>query len=152
MAKHFPLQPLVNLAHQKNDAATRKLGQLNQEQRAAQAKLDALLQYLEDYRARFQRAVRSGMGHADLRNFQEFINRLDEAIVQQRAVIEKTSRSVQVGVDELHSTTREMKSFDTLSQRHTAAAKKQEQKAEQQLQDEHAGNFFARKKAHNDET
>jgi flagellar protein FliJ len=151
MHKNFPLQPLVNLAQQKNDAAAKKLGQLNQQQQAAQAKLDTLLRYLDDYRARFQKAALSGMDKSELQNFQEFINRLDEAIAQQRIVIEKTNHSVQAGIDELHNTKRTMKSFDTLSQRHFASEKKVEEKAEQRMQDEHAGHFAARKRANLDE-
>ena len=78
MIKPYSLQPLVHLAQQKNEAATRKFGQLNQQQQAAQTKLDALLQYRKDYQTRFQEAVQNGMNQSDLRNFQNFIQRLRE--------------------------------------------------------------------------
>ena len=42
MAKIFSMQALVHLAHQKNDDATRKFGQLIQQQQAAQTKLHTL--------------------------------------------------------------------------------------------------------------
>lgn len=143
MAKPFPLQPLVHLAQQKNDAATRKLGQLNQQHQTAQEKLDALQQYRRDYQAKFQEAMQSGMEPADLRNFQDFINRLDQAIQQQQSVIEKARNGVQTGRHELMDTTRKMKSFDTLAQRHVEAEKKLEAKSEQRMQDEHSGRFAA---------
>ena len=139
MTKTFSLQPLVHLAQQKNDAATKKFGQLNKQQQAAQAKLDTLLQYRKDYQARFQDAVQNGMNQSDLRNFQGFIQRLDEAIAQQRSINEQMLNSVQAGRNELQDTQRKMKSFDTLAQRHMENEKKLEAKSEQRLQDEHTG-------------
>ena len=141
--KPFSLQPLVHLAQQKNDAATKKLGQLNQQHQTAQQKLDALQQYRRDYQVKFQEEAKNGMAPADMRNFQDFIGRLDQAIQQQTAVIEKTKAGVQTGRSELMDATRKMKSFDTLAQRHADAEKKQETKSEQRIQDEHTGRFAA---------
>lgn len=138
-SKTFSLRPLVNLAQQKNDAATKKFGQLNQQQQAAQNKLNALLHYRKDYQARFQEAVQNGMSQSDLRNFQDFIQRLDEAIAHQHIANEQALSSVQAGRNELHDTQRRMKSFDTLSQRHVEREKKLEAKTEQRQQDEHTG-------------
>ena len=143
MIKPFSLQPLLNLAQQKNDAATRKLGQLNQQHQTAQEKLDALQQYRKDYQLKFQEEARNGMAPADMKNFQDFIGRLDQAIQQQTAVIEMTKAGVQTGRSELMDATRKMKSFDTLAQRHVDAEKKQEAKSEQRIQDEHTGRFAA---------
>lgn len=143
MIKPFTLQPLVHLAHQRNDAATRKLGQLNQQHHTAQSKLEALQQFRKDYQTQFQEEAKKGMAPADMKNFQDFIDRLDQAIRQQTAAIEKTEAGVQTGRHELMDTTRKMKSFDTLAQRHVDAERKQEAKSEQRLQDEHSGRFAA---------
>ena len=143
MIKPFSLQPLVHLAQQKNDAATKKLGQLNQQHQTAQQKLDALQQYRKDYQVKFQEEAKSGMAPSDMKNFQDFIGRLDQAIQQQTAVIEKTKAGVQTGRNDLMDTTRRMKSFDTLAQRHVEAEKKLEAKSEQRIQDEHTGRFAA---------
>ncbi|WP_283745312.1 flagellar export protein FliJ [Sideroxydans sp. CL21] len=141
--KPFSLQPLVHLAQQKNDAATKKLGQLNQQHQTAQEKLDALQQYRRDYQVKFQEEAKNGMAPADMKNFQDFIARLDQAIQQQTAVIKQTNAGVQTGRSELMDATRKMKSFDTLAQRHVDAEKKQEAKSEQRIQDEHTGRFTA---------
>lgn len=143
MTKPFSLQPLVHLAHQKNDAAARKFGKLNQQQQAAQDKLETLLQYRKDYIARYDHSLHSGINQGDLRNFEDFIKRLDEAIEQQRRVIEQIGRSVQAGRGELEQTQRKMKSFDTLAERHQASERLLEGKAEQRLQDEHSGRAAA---------
>jgi flagellar FliJ protein len=143
MIKPFSLQPLVHLAQQRNDAAAKKLGQLNAQHQTAQAKLDALLQFRKDYQTQFQEAAKKGMAPDDMKNFQDFIDRLDQAVQQQTAVIEKTKAGVQTGRNELIDTTRKMKSFDTLAQRHVEAEKKQEAKAEQRSQDELTGRLAA---------
>ncbi len=143
MIKPFSLQPLVHLAQQKNDAATKKLGQLNQQHQTAQEKLDALQQYRKDYQVKFQEEAKAGMSPVDMKNFQDFIGRLDQAIRQQTSVIDKTKAGVQTGRSELMDTTRKMKSFDTLAQRHVEAEKKIEAKSEQKIQDEHTGRLAA---------
>jgi len=150
MIKPFSLQPLVHLAQQKNDAATKKLGQLNQQHQTAQEKLDALQQYRKDYQVKFQEEAKQGMAPAEMKNFQDFIGRLDQAIQQQAAVIEKTKAGVQTGRSELMDTTRKMKSFDTLAQRHVDAEKKLEAKSEQRIQDEHTGRITAYRAAEKD--
>jgi flagellar FliJ protein len=145
MSKIFPLQPLVHLTQLMNDAATKKLGQLNQQEHSAQSKLDTLEHYRKDYQARFEDAEKLGMDHTDLRNFQDFLDKLDSAIAQQLSVIEKAKNSVQHGRDDLMSTTRKMKSFDTLAQRHIETEKLFESRSEQREQDEQSGRFSAYK-------
>ena len=147
MAKKFSLQPLVHLAQQQNEAATRKFGRLNQQMQAAQTKLDTLLQYRKDYQARFQEAEQNGMIQSELRNFQDFILRLDEAIAQQRNANEQAHNLLQAGRSELQEAQRKMKSFDTLAQRHIENEKKLAAKSEQRQQDEHTGRFAAIKAA-----
>lgn len=147
MAKTFSLQPLVHLAQQQNDAATRKFGQLVQQQQAAQVKLETLQQYRKDYQVRFQEAERNGMNQFDLHNFQGFIQRLDEAIEQQRNANEYARGQVQAGRSELQEAQRKMKSFDTLAQRHAANERKLADKIEQRQQDEHTGRAAAVKAA-----
>lgn len=143
MIKPFSLQPLVHLAQQRNDAATKRLGQLNLQHKTAQEKLDALLQYRKDYQLKFEEEAKKGMSPADMKNFQDFIGRLDQAIRMQQGAIEKAKAGVQTGRDELMDATRKMKSFDTLAQRHIEAEKKQEAKSEQRMQDEYSGRFAA---------
>jgi len=143
MPKPFSLQPLVSLAQQQCDATTKKFGLLNQQQQAAQTKLDTLLQYRKDYQIRFQDAMQNGLNQIELRNFQDFILRLDEAIAQQRKSNDHALSLLQIGRTELLAAQRKMKSFDTLAQRHVENEKKLAAKAEQRQQDEHSGRISA---------
>lgn len=143
MTKKFSLQPLIKLAQHQNDSATRRLGQLNQQQQSAQQNLDTLLEYRRDYQARLQVASRNGMSPADLRNFQQFINKLDEAIAQQTRIVEQSKASTQAGRNEFDITQKKLKSFDTLKQRHIEEQKKTAGKLEQKMLDEHTGRMAA---------
>lgn len=154
MIKPFSLQPLMNLAQHQSDSATRKLGQLNQKQQSAQEKLEILQQYRRDYQTRLQESTQTGMNPAELRNFQQFINKLDEAINQQLKAVEQSKISTQAGRSEFDTTQRKLKSFDMLQQRHIEEQKKVAEKSEQKALDEHTGRFAALKmiKAENPNT
>lgn len=143
MSKQFPLQPLVDLAQHQNEAATKKLGQLNHQHQTAQEKLNALQQFRRDYQEKFQEAVQNGMEPTTLLNFQDFINRLDQAIQQQEKAITHAENSVKTGRHELMGATRKMRSFDTLAQRHIEIEKVQEGRNDQRAQDEQTGRFSA---------
>lgn len=143
MTKPFSLQPLVNLAEHRNDSATRKLGQLNQQQQGAQQKLDTLREYRKDYQNRLQEAVRSGMSPVELCNFEHFIRKIDAAICQQLNAVEQSKASTQIGRNEFDSAQRRLKSLGTLKERHVETEKKAAEKSEQKILDEHSGRFAA---------
>ena len=145
MTKPFPLQPLLNLAQMKNESATRRLGQLNKQQHDTQSQLDLLQQYRRDYQARMQAASQDGMDPALMRNFQEFIYKLDAAIAQQTRAVEQSKLSTQTGRGEFTNTQRKLQSFDTLQQRHFVTQIKIETKQEQRDMDEHTGRVTAYK-------
>ena len=145
MTKPFPLQPLLNLAQMKNESATRRLGQLNKQQHDTQSQLDLLQQYRRDYQARMQAASQDGMDPALMRNFQEFIYKLDAAIAQQLKTVEQSKHSTQLGRGEFNNTQRKLTSFDTLQQRHIETQVKAEAKQEQRAMDEYTGRVSAYK-------
>jgi len=145
MSNKFKLQPLLNLAQMNNESATRKLGQLNKQEHETQSKLEVLQQYRKDYQDRLQAASQQGMDPALLRNFQEFIYKLDAAIAQQSKAVEQSKLSTQAGRGDFSNTQRKLKSFDTLQQRHAEEQHKIEAKQEQRAMDEHTGRFVALK-------
>jgi len=145
MTKPFSLQPVMNLAQHQNDSATRKLGQLNKRQQGAQQNLDTLLEYRKDYQTRLQEATRNGMSQADLRNFQQFIDKLDEAIGQQLKQVEQSKAATQAGRNEFNAARLKLKSFDTLQQRHIEEQRKAAERSEQKNLDEHSGRMAAYK-------
>ena len=143
MAKPFSLQPLINLAEHQNESATRKLGQLNRQQQSAQQKLDTLREYRKDYQSRLQEAVRNGMNPVELRNFEQFIYKIDTAISQQLNAVEQSKTSTQLGRNEFDTARRKLKSLGTLKERHVETEKKVAAKSEQKTLDEHSGRSAA---------
>lgn len=150
MPKPFSLQPLMNLAEHQSDSATRKLGQLNQQQQSAQQKLDTLREYRKDYQDRLQEVIQSGINPAELRNFEQFIHKIDEAISQQLKAVEQSKASTQIGRNEFDTMRRKLKSLDTLKQCHIETQKKAAEKSEQKILDEHSGRL-ATYRMNNDE-
>ncbi len=144
MSDVFRLQPLVDLSQSRNEVATRQLGQLNQQQQAEQKKLDTLLQFRKDYQEKYAQASQDGMDQARINNFQNFLNRLEEAVRQQRGVTEQANQSFQQGQVKVQETRRSMKSFETLAQRFAETLKQQQNHVEQKVQDEQSGRFAAR--------
>ncbi len=151
MPRTFPLQPLLNLATQKNDSAIRKLGLLNQNRQTAQGKLEMLQQYRQDYLEKMQQAERSGLHPHEIQNFREFIFRLDEAIRHQNGVIEQAHAHFREGQAELSETRKRMKSYDTLQKRHQESERHRESKLEQKTQDEHTSSQAAYRKINLDD-
>ena len=133
----------MNLAEHQNDTAAKKLGLLNQKQQGVQQNLDTLQEYRKDYQTRLQQAAQAGMSPLDLRNFQQFINKLDEAISQQQRMVVQSEASTMTGRNEYDLTRRKLKSFDMLQQRHNEEQKKLADKNEQKALDEHSSRAAA---------
>ncbi len=139
----------MNLAEHQNDAAAKRLGLLNQKKQGVQQNLDILQEYRKDYQNRLQESSQIGISPLDLHNFQQFINKLDEAISQQQKMVVQSEASIQAGRNEYDMTRRKLKSFDMLQQRHIEAQKKLEEKIEQKMLDEHSSRVAAFKMNNN---
>src|SRR5574341_111177 len=146
MPAPFTLQPLLELARNRADAAARRVGALNLEQRQADHMLALLEQYRRDYQSRFQESAREGLDPAGWRNFQDFLAKLDQAIAQQREVVKQWQHRVRDGVRTWHAEQKKAMSFDKLAQRHRTGELKRAEKREQREHDELACASSARAK------
>ena len=117
MSNKLPLAMLIELAQSKTDAATRRLGQLQNAHTSAAEKLELLLQYRQEYLDQLQSQMRDGVASAQLRNFQHFIGTLDDAIEQQRALTSQADTRLAHGRGDWQHTKRRLNSFDTLADR-----------------------------------
>lgn len=138
MAKPFTLQPLLELMQTRADEATRRLGRLIADEQNAQSRLVLLEQYREEYNQRFRDSSRHGMTPQALRNFQEFMGRIDEAIAQQRLAVATSKQNTVAGQAHWQAQNTKLKAIDTLSDRHFSSERYREGKVEQKLQDEFA--------------
>lgn len=136
MPRRFPLQPLLDLAQDHTDAAARNLNLLKAKWNEAEEKLQQLMAYREDYRARLLQTTKLGMQANSLKDFQLFLGKLELAIRQQTEEVERCKRHWEHGRHEWQAQQRKLKAFDTLSQRHQRSEQKREAKQEQREQDE----------------
>ncbi|MDR1648152.1 MAG: flagellar export protein FliJ [Zoogloeaceae bacterium] len=142
MAQKFTLQPLLDLVRDRTDEATRRLGQLMRAEQNAQKRLDLLAQYRAEYVQKFRDAQSEGLTLQALRNYQEFIDRIDLAICQQTAQVETAAQNTAAGQEDWKTQNTKLKALDTLAARQKAVYLKKEAKQEQKQQDEFAGRQF----------
>ena len=142
MAKPFSLQTVLELMQLRADEATRQLARLIANERDAKSKLDMLAQYRDEYATRFKQAAQSGITQREWHNYQEFLNRLDEAIAAQQQMVAVQAKNTAAGQALWQQQRKKLKAIDTLSERHFSSEYALEQKREQKTQDE----FAARRK------
>lgn len=146
MTKPFALQIVLELMQVRADDATHRLAQLIANERNAKSKLDMLRQYRDEYATRFKQAAQNGLAQREWHNYQEFLNRLDDAIDSQLQTVALQARSTAEGQTQWQQQRTKLKAFDTLSERHYAHESTLEQRREQKTQDE----FAARSKSVDD--
>jgi flagellar FliJ protein len=117
MPEKLPLATLIELAQSKTDDATRRLGQLQNAQLGASAKLDMLVQYRQEYLEQYNGQMAGGLTASQMCNFQNFIATLDGAIEQQRAVMLQANTRLGHGRTDWQSNKRRLSSFGTLADR-----------------------------------
>lgn len=136
MAQIFPLQNLLELMQSRSDEATRKLGQLIAAEQSQRSRLDMLEQYRDEYAQRLRDAISQGITQLSLRNYQNFLGRIDDAIFQQRQVVQNSERSTKTGQEHWHDQNKRLKAINTLSVRHDIKIRELENKQEQKILDE----------------
>ena len=144
MAKPFHLQPLINLAEDRSQAAAQTLARLKQAWQDSENKLNQLRGFLDEYNQRLHQQAQTGFSISQLRDFQAFILKLELAIRAQTEEVERCRMRWHKGQEEWQAREREVKAYQTLRQRHDEAERKSEERLDQRLQDEFARNLHRR--------
>jgi len=143
MSQPFSLQPLLELMQEKTDEATRRLGQLIAAEQNARSRLQMLEGYRNEYADRLRSAIAEGVTRQVLANYQDFLCRIDDAIGQQRQVVEQTEANTARGQQDWREKNTRLKAIGTLSERHDERERHKENRREQKLQDEFTTRKFA---------
>ena len=138
MPQKKTLQQLIELARLRSDNAARSLGVSRSQEEMASTKLKLLEDYREEYSARFDRAVRTGLDRGAWENYDQFMVKLDAAFRHQQELLEQSRRRVEQCRSDWQAASGRVKSFDTLDQRRQRAERATEQRREQREQDEFA--------------
>ena len=141
----FRLKVVQDLAQKQSDTAAVQLGAANAEAAKAEAKLNMLLSYREDYRERFRNSMHQDVHSAGWKNFQEFLEKLDQAIDQQRAAVLASQQAVHRGQRDWQTKQKQVKAYDTLEQRHNTVESERARKLDQRLMDAFAARAYTAK-------
>lgn len=82
------LQPIADIARQKERRSARRHGDIMREFQQQQHQLDELIQYRNQYIEQFQNTAKDGLPIGKMREFQSFLARLTQAISAQRQQVE----------------------------------------------------------------
>lgn len=143
MSHKFSLQPLLELMQTRTDEATRQLGHLIAAEQSARTRLQMLEGYRADYAAKLRDACMQGLTPMALRNYQDFLARIDEAISQQTLAVRHSEQNTVQGQENWKEQHKRMKAIDTLSHRHEVREKALENKQQQKIQEEHTARKYA---------
>ncbi|QNB07288.1 flagellar export protein FliJ [Herbaspirillum frisingense] len=146
MATPSALDTLIELATKETDDATKHLGRAIRVSEEAQQKLGILQQYRDDYAARFQETLTNGLTALAYRNFQLFLEKIDNAIDGQQDVVQSSQQRVAEARAAWQACERKRMSYDTLATRARDKEMRKESKRDQKSMDEHAAriSFYKR--------
>lgn len=138
MADISALNTLIELATTEVDDAAVRLGRAVRAAEDARQKLSLLAGYRDDYAQRFQNTMASGFTPMAYRNFQGFMDKLDQAINGQQQVVRDAEYRVEQERGAWRESERKRISFDALATRAKTAADQKIAKREQKQTDEQA--------------
>jgi flagellar protein FliJ len=130
------IKMLKEIAAKEVDVAAEALAQTMKSADEAQSKHRMLLEYQQDYIKNLNNLMEAGIGAEAYRNFQNFFNKLNQAVLGQLEVVEFTKRQVQVQRELWQECQRKKLSYEVLADRSDKRAVKVEQKMDQKLMDE----------------
>ena len=137
-SKQSTLDTLIELATDEVGKAAVQLGHSIRSANDAEQKLAMLVQYRDEYTARFQSSLQDGLSVSEYRNYQHFIEKLDQAIAGQQEVVQMAQHRIEQDKSSWQSSEHKRASFDTLATRAQKEAQKKEDRAVQKEMDEYA--------------
>jgi flagellar FliJ protein len=144
MAKHNPLNTLIDLAKNDADEAAKQLQRLMGGRNEAAQQLSMLQEYRQDYAERLHKAAEIGLSASNYHNFRQFIATLDEAISLQNGVVAQIDLKLENGRRQWQSEKRRLNSFETLVTRQARQQTLRDNRNEQRANDEISANQFRR--------
>jgi len=136
-SSRFQLQTVLDLAQNEADASAARLGQATARLVEADRKLKLLLDYHDEYQAKFRASVAGGLDSAGWSNFHAFMDKLESAIEAARAQAATVREAAVRTQTEWHACQRKLKAFGVLAERHQRGLDAVEAKREQRAADEH---------------
>ena len=140
MKRSRRLRPVARFAHQQERDAARTLGQSLRHAELQQKQLEDLVAYRDQYVADFQAAGKQGLSVVQLRDYQIFLSRLDQAINQQKQKLEDSRQNCELSQAEWQDKHGHSKMIDKVVEARKQAEDRHEEKQEQREQDDRPKN------------
>ena len=139
------LETLVMLSAREADAAAVSLGKAIAARDDAQQRLQMLQQLRTEYAQRLQGHVQDGLTFAAYRNFQRFLEKIDEAIAGQTAIEVGAATQAEQSRQHWQSKQREGQTWALLVERAARDAQRKASKQERKANDEFAARAVLRR-------
>ncbi|WP_136064841.1 flagellar export protein FliJ [Modicisalibacter radicis] len=149
MTQASPLDTLISLTRESRDSASLKLAELRRARHDAQAQLDTLFRYRQEYRERLQGAMAHGIGPDSWQNYQQFLASLDNAIERARQSLNERENQISRGQQYWQDEQRKLSAYDTLVDRREQREQQRASRLEQRQNDEMANGLLLRRQ-HNE--
>lgn len=120
------------------EAAQKEYAQAIKKVDGAKQQAEMLQNYKQGYREGLDKSMEKGLTIDTLQNYNNFLNKLDEAIATQAQVIEMAEAELSVYRSALQSCQKKKLSYDVLIERANKVQQKAELKRDQKMMDEFA--------------
>jgi flagellar FliJ protein len=132
------MQPVQQLAQNREQKAVREFGQSQQYLQAQQAKLEELIAYRDQYARDFEASGGAGLDAARMHDYRIFLGRLGEAIRQQENLIARYGAQHEQNRRQWVESRGRSQAVDKLVDRYRQQEGKQLERTEQKEQDDRA--------------
>ncbi len=141
-----PLDTLIELARDARDQAGQTLAGERQSERQVAGQLESLGRYRLEYAQRLQLAMREGIDPATMRNYQQFLDSLDDALARARQALAAQQARVGQSQDQWQQQQRRLSSYDTLSSRRISQQRRKEERQELRESDDMVNSRLLRRR------
>ncbi len=138
MKKSQRLTPVMRFSAHKEQDAARSLSECRQQLQLQEQRLQELQHYRAEYVRRLQEAGVGGMGVAEMRNFQAFMDKLDQAVAQQQAFIGRLQNDFEQRKRQWLAARNRIKALDIVVDRYRSEEQRDEDRSTQKDQDDRA--------------
>lgn len=141
------LDTLVELAREARDQAGQTLAGEQRTSSQVSQQLDALHRYRQEYADKLNAAMRNGIDPATMRNYQQFLASLDDALVRARQALAAQQQRVERTRQHWQQQQQRLSSYDTLAERREAVRRRDAQRREQHASDDLVNNRLVRQRS-----
>ncbi len=129
-------RPVQQVTEQRERKAATALAERVRARQQAEAQLQSLRGYYQDYLRRFQEAARNGMDVARVREFQRFLDKLEQAIAEQQLAVQQAQAACDSAKGSWRQKHTRSRVMETVMERLHEEERRAEGKREQALTDE----------------